>query len=44
LSSSKKEAPEDPGSEVVLGPRDILVGTLSIEGNLRVQGLAQGEW
>ena len=43
MSSSKKEAPEDPGSEVVLGPRDILVGTLSIEGNLRVQGLAQGE-
>jgi cytoskeletal protein CcmA (bactofilin family) len=43
MSSSKKEAPEDPGSEVVLGPRDILVGMLSIEGNLRVQGLAQGE-
>jgi cytoskeletal protein CcmA (bactofilin family) len=43
MSSSKKEAPEDPGSEVVLGPHDILVGTLSIEGNLRVQGLAQGE-
>jgi cytoskeletal protein CcmA (bactofilin family) len=43
MSSSKQEASSDPGSEIVLGPRDSLVGTLSIEGNLRVQGVAEGE-
>jgi cytoskeletal protein CcmA (bactofilin family) len=43
MSSSKQEASSDLGSEIVLGPRDSLVGTLSIEGNLRVQGVAEGE-
>jgi cytoskeletal protein CcmA (bactofilin family) len=43
MSSSKRKATEDPGSEIVLGPRDSLVGMLSIEGNLRVQGVAGGE-
>ena len=43
MSSSKREASKDPGSEIVLGPRDRLVGKLSIEGNLRVQGFAEGE-
>jgi len=43
MSSNKREPSKDPGSEIVLGPRDSLVGFLSIEGNLRVQGVAQGE-
>jgi cytoskeletal protein CcmA (bactofilin family) len=43
MSSSKREASKDPGSEIVLGPRDSLVGMLSIEGNLRVRGVAEGE-
>ena len=43
MSTSKREALKDPGSEIVLGPRDSLVGMLSIEGNLRVQGVAEGE-
>ena len=43
MSSSKREASKDPGSEIVLGPRDSLAGMLSIEGNLRVQGVAEGE-
>ena len=43
MSSNKREPSKDPGSEIVLGPRDSLVGLLSIEGNLRVQGVAQGE-
>jgi cytoskeletal protein CcmA (bactofilin family) len=41
--SSKREASGAPGPEIVLGPRDSLVGLLSIEGNLRVQGVAEGE-
>ena len=43
MSSNKREPSKDPGSEIVLGPRDSLDGFLSIEGNLRVQGVAQGE-
>jgi len=43
MSSNKREPSKDPGSEIVLGPRDSLVGFLSIEGNLRVQGVAEGE-
>ena len=43
MSSNKREASSNPGSEIVLGPRDSLVGMLSIEGNLRVQGVAEGE-
>ena len=43
MSSNKREPSKDPGSEIVLGPRDSLVGLLSIEGNLRVQGVAEGE-
>jgi hypothetical protein len=34
--SSKRAASETLGPEIVLGPRDSLVGMLSIEGNLRV--------
>jgi cytoskeletal protein CcmA (bactofilin family) len=41
--SSKREASGGPDPEMVLGPRDRLVGLLSIEGNLRVQGVAEGE-
>jgi cytoskeletal protein CcmA (bactofilin family) len=43
MSSTKRQASKDPGSEIVLGPRDSLIGLLSIEGNLRVQGVAEGE-
>jgi len=43
MSSNKREPSKDAGSEIVLGPRDSLVGLLSIEGNLRVQGVAEGE-
>lgn len=41
--SSKRAASENLGPEIMLGPRDSLVGMLSIEGNLRVQGVAEGE-
>jgi cytoskeletal protein CcmA (bactofilin family) len=43
LGSSKRKASEGAGSEIVLGPRDSVVGYLSIEGSLRVQGVAEGE-
>ena len=43
MSSSKPKTPKDPDSVTVLGPRDSLVGVLSIEGSLRVQGVAGGE-
>lgn len=43
MSSSKRKASEDPGTEIVLGPHDSLVGMLSTEGSLRVQGVAEGE-
>ena len=43
MSSSRGESSKDPGSEAVLGPRDSIAGMLSIEGNLRVQGVAEGE-
>jgi cytoskeletal protein CcmA (bactofilin family) len=33
----------DSGSSVVLGPRDSLVGRLTVEGDLRIQGTVEGE-
>jgi len=34
--------PETPGV-VVLGPRDALIGTLSVEGDVRIEGTLEGE-
>jgi cytoskeletal protein CcmA (bactofilin family) len=35
--------PPGPGGAIALGPRDILAGRLVFEGDLRVQGILEGE-
>jgi cytoskeletal protein CcmA (bactofilin family) len=37
------QVPAEPAGTVVLGPRDSLVGTLSVDGDVRVEGTLEGQ-
>ena len=41
--SNRRRGGDHGGNSVVLGPRDSLVGKLTIEGDLRIQGTVEGE-
>ena len=39
----RNKASQGGGSSILLGPRDSLVGKLTVEGDIRVRGTVEGE-
>jgi cytoskeletal protein CcmA (bactofilin family) len=42
-TKGRKGSPQGAGSSIMLGPRDSLVGKLTVEGDIRVRGTVEGE-